>query len=95
MNFFDSSPEFLHIGTMIALIGLVGILMIGLWRAWIGPTIEDRFTAVLLLGSGGVSILLLLGSILQLPALFDVSLVLALLSVVISVALTRLGRSND
>ncbi len=74
---------------LLALIILLITLMIGLRRAWLGPTIQDRFSALLLLGTGGVASLLLLSVLMALPALIDVALVLALLAVVITVALTR------
>ena len=80
---------------LLALILLLITLMIGLRRAWLGPTIQDRFTALLLLGTGGVAILLLLAVLLLLPALYDVALVLAMLAVVITVALTRSEVVND
>jgi multicomponent Na+:H+ antiporter subunit F len=58
-------------------------------RALRGPSLEDRLTSVLLLGSGGVGLLFLLSVLLQVPALIDVALVLALLAAVVTVALTR------
>ncbi|MDJ0833973.1 MAG: monovalent cation/H+ antiporter complex subunit F [Gammaproteobacteria bacterium] len=80
---------------LLALIVLLITLMIGLRRAWLGPTIQDRFSALLLLGTGGVAVLMLLGVLMALPALYDVALVLALLAVVITVALTRTEVPND
>ena len=92
MSLVAINPDVLNAGLLLALIGLLAILLIGLWRAWLGPSIQDRFTALLLVGSSGVAMLLLLSVLLQQPALFDVALVLALLAVVISVALTRGGQ---
>lgn len=70
-------------------------LFIGLIRAWIGPSVQDRFSAVLLLGTGGVAILFMLAILLQLEALYDVALVLALLAVVGTVALTQSENNHD
>ncbi len=92
MSLVAINPDVLKAGLLLALLGLLAILLIGLWRAWLGPSIQDRFTALLLVGSSGVAMLLLLSVLLQQPALFDVALVLALLAVVISVALTRGGQ---
>ena len=94
MSLFEINPDLLNAGLLLALIGLLAILIAGLWRAWLGPSIQDRFTALLLVGSSGVAMLLLLSVLLQRPALFDVALVLALLAVVISVALTRGGQAQ-
>ena len=94
MSLLEINPDLLNAGLLLALIGLLAILIAGLWRAWLGPSIQDRFTALLLVGSSGVAMLLLLSVLLQRPALFDVALVLALLAVVISVALTRGGQAR-
>jgi multicomponent Na+:H+ antiporter subunit F len=51
--------------------------------------------SVQLLGTGGVALLLLLATLLELPSLLDVSLVLALLAAVSAVALTRREVGND
>ena len=83
LSMLDSSSQTVLL--LLALIILLITLMIGLRRAWIGPTIQDRFTALLLLGTGGVASLLLLSVVMSLPALIDVALVLALLAVVITV----------
>jgi len=83
------------IALLVALNLLMLSLLIGLVRAWIGPSIEDRFSAILLLGTGGVAILFILAILLPLAALYDVALVLALLAVVGTVALTRSEKADD
>lgn len=88
-------PNILNSGLLIALIALLAVLITGLWRVWLGPTIEDCFSALLLTGTNGIAMLLLLGVLLQSAALFDVAFVLALLAVVISVALTRGGHTQN
>jgi multicomponent Na+:H+ antiporter subunit F len=74
---------------LLAAMLLVLTLLLGLFRAARGPSLEDRLTSVLLLGTGGVALLFILATILQSKALIDVALVLALLAAVASAALTR------
>jgi multicomponent Na+:H+ antiporter subunit F len=90
-----SASSFLTIALLLALIILLSSLFIGLIRAWLGPTVEDRFSAILLIGTGGVAILLILANLLQITALYDVALVLALLAVVGTVALTQCENTHD
>lgn len=85
----------LTIALLIALNLLLLSLCIGFIRAWLGPSVEDRFSAILLIGTGGVAILLILAVLLQLEALYDVALVLALLAVVGTVALTQSEKDHD
>lgn len=91
----DTTFSLLSIALLIALNLLLLSLIIGLLRAWLGPGIEDRFSAVLLLGTGGVAMLFILALLLQAQALYDVALVLALLAVVGTVALTQSEKSDD
>ena len=90
-----SASSLLTIALLLALIILLSSLFIGLIRAWLGPTVEDRFSAILLIGTGGVAILLILANLLQISALYDVALVLALLAVVGTVALTQSENTHD
>lgn len=86
----------LQAGLLVALGLLLVTLATGLIRAAVGPSLQDRFSAVLLLGSSGVAVLLLLAILQKQPALFDVALVLALLAVVVTVAVTRIrGGRHD
>lgn len=80
------------LGSLLVLIITVGL---GLIRTLRGPTFEDRLTATLLLGTGGVASLLLLALLLSLPALFDVALLLAMLAAVAAAALTRRQVPHD
>jgi multicomponent Na+:H+ antiporter subunit F len=73
---------------------LVLSLLLGLVRVLKGSSLEDRLLSVLLLGSGGVGLLLLLSVSMQLTALVDVALVLALLAAVTAAALTRRGNEH-
>ncbi|MBT8120369.1 MAG: hypothetical protein KJN89_11715 [Gammaproteobacteria bacterium] len=90
-----SASSLLTIALLLALIILLISLFIGLIRAWLGPSVEDRFSAILLIGTGGVAILLILAIVLQIAALYDVALVLALLAVVGTVALTQSENTHD
>lgn len=74
---------------LIAAIVLVLTLLTGLFRALRGPSLADRLTSVLLLGTGGVALLFILSIALPDTALIDVALVLALLAAVVSAAMTR------
>ena len=90
-----ASTSLLTIALLIALNLLLLSLFIGLIRAWLGPRVEDRFSAILLMGTGGVAILFILAILLQVAALYDVALVLALLAVVGTVALTQSESNHD
>lgn len=80
---------------LVSLLVLLLTLMLGAVRALLGPTLEDRMLSVQLFGTGGVALLLLLGALVEVPALFDVALVLALLSAVAAAAFTGRGLRHD
>lgn len=80
---------------LIALLLLLASLVLGMVRALKGPSLEDRLLSILLLGTGGVAILLLLSLSMRLPALLDVGLVLVLLAAVTAAAMTRRESSDD
>jgi multicomponent Na+:H+ antiporter subunit F len=81
----------LPVALLILLLTLAGSLA----RALRGPTLQDRMLAVQLLGTGGVGLLLLLAVVVEVPALLDAALVLALLAAVAAVAVTRRGVDHD
>jgi multicomponent Na+:H+ antiporter subunit F len=56
-------------------------LLVALVRIWLGPTPSDRMLASQLFGTTGVALLLVLAEAQASPALRDVALILALLSV--------------
>jgi multicomponent Na+:H+ antiporter subunit F len=70
-------------------------LVTGLIRALIGPSLQDRMLSIQLLGTGGVALLILLGLLLDIEALVDTALVLALLAAVAAAALTRREKRHD
>jgi len=79
---------------LIATLLLLITQVFGLLRAVLGPSLQDRMLSVQLLGTGGVALLLLLATLLSVPALIDVALVLALLAAVAAAALTRRGKDG-
>ncbi|MBY6033188.1 hypothetical protein KUV59_08420 [Marinobacter daepoensis] len=65
---------------------LLFTLLVALVRIWRGPDPADRMLASQLFGTTGVGFLLVLSEALEAPALVDVALTLALLSVLALVA---------
>ena len=61
-------------------------IAVGLIRVARGPTYADSMIAAQLFGTTGVAILLLLGSALDISALYDVALVFVLLAALTTVA---------
>lgn len=72
-----------------AAITLAATLLVGLVPVLRAPRAAERMLAAQLLGTTGVGLLLLLAVLLDLPALRDVALVLALLAAVALAAFTR------
>ena len=70
-------------------------LSLGLVRVLLGPGAGNRMLATQLIGTTGVGTLLLLGSLLEQPALFDVALILALLAAVAAAAFTGVRENGD
>ncbi len=69
---------------------------ISLIRVLRGPTSGDRMLSAQLFGTSGVGILLLLGRGMEMPALWDVALVFALLAAVAAVAFVqRVWKSGE
>jgi multicomponent Na+:H+ antiporter subunit F len=72
---------------LLASSGLVlAIVAVGLIRVLRGPANADRMMAAQLLGTGGIATLLLMAGAMDVTALVDVALVLALLAAFASVA---------
>lgn len=89
------SADGLNLWLHVATFGLLLALGLGLVRALYGPTLEDRLTSILLVGTGGVALLVLMSLTLALPALLDVALLLALLALLVTIALTRREVGRD
>ncbi len=74
---------------------LMCTLFLGLLRVLRGPGPGDRMLAAQLIGTSGVGMLLLLGVLLEQPALIDVALILALLAAVAAAAFTGQPRETN
>jgi multicomponent Na+:H+ antiporter subunit F len=71
-------------------------LGLGLLRIWRGPGFADRMLAAQLLSTTGMAILLVLAVSLDLPALHDVALILALLALLAVLAfVARVWGADD
>jgi multicomponent Na+:H+ antiporter subunit F len=68
---------------------LLANLVVALVAAARGPTAADRMLMALLIGTTGTGILVLLAQAMQLPALVDVALVLALLAAIGGMAFSK------
>lgn len=69
-------------------------ILLGLWRVLMGPRLTDRILALQLTTTTGAALLLILAVLSEHSALLDVALVLAVLSTLISIALTQLLRNQ-
>ena len=70
-------------------------LLLGLVRVLLGLGAGNRMLATQLIGTAGVGLLLLLGSLLEQPALVDVALILALLAAVAAAAFTGFQETRN
>lgn len=69
---------------------MAALIAVGLHRVWAGPTVFDRLVAVSLVAVNGIVIIVLLGFILERPALFlDIALAYAMLAFLLPIALGR------
>jgi multicomponent Na+:H+ antiporter subunit F len=75
-------------------VALVASILIGLWRVFQGPHLADRIAALQLTTTTGTALLMVLALLGEQRALLDVALVLALLSTLMTAALTHLLRSR-
>ena len=71
---------------------LLATLALGLVRVWRGPTAGDRMLSVLLSGTTGVGVLLVLAVLDQSRSTLDVALVLAVLAPIAAVAFVSARR---
>lgn len=74
---------------------LLGNLVLTLLAAARGPTAADRMLMALLFGSTGSGILVLLAVAMNMPALVDVALVLALLAAIGGMAFAKRAWQGD
>ena len=80
-------PELLLAAALFVLVTVA----LGLVRVVRGPGAADRMMAAQLLGTGGIAVLLLLGTATGEPAAVDVALALALLATFASIAFVKGG----
>jgi multicomponent Na+:H+ antiporter subunit F len=78
-----------------AAVVLTATLVVALIPMIRATSATDRMLATQLIGTSGVGLLLLLAPLLELPALIDVALMLALLAAVALVAFTRRPDGKD
>lgn len=67
----------------------VVLAVVVLYRAVVGPTMQDRVLAVNVLGTNTVIILALLSAALDVPSFLDIALVYALLNFLMAVAISK------
>jgi multicomponent Na+:H+ antiporter subunit F len=65
------------------------LAIVVLYRAVVGPTMQDRVLAVNVLGTNTVIILALLSAALDVPSFLDIALVYALLNFLMAVAISK------
>jgi multicomponent Na+:H+ antiporter subunit F len=74
---------------------VLAMVAVGLIRVLRGPANADRMMAAQLFGTGGIATLLLMAAAMDVTALVDVALVLALLAAFASVAFVISGARSD
>jgi len=79
----------------LSVLALLLSLSLGLIRILLGPGSGNRMLATQLIGTTGVGVLLLLGSLLEQAALLDVALILALLAAVAAAAFTGVQETRN
>ena len=72
-----------------AAVFVLATVAVGLLRLLYGPGTADRLMAVQLLGTGGITVLLLLGVAMRMAAAVNVALTLALLAAFASAAFVK------
>lgn len=73
---------------------ILSMLALGLVSILRGPGDADRMMAAQLIGTAGITALLLLGTVAGTPAAIDVALTLALLATFASIAFVKKGQSH-
>ena len=73
---------------------ILAMLALGLLSILRGPGDTDRMMAAQLIGTAGIAVLLLLGTVARIPAAVDVALTLALLATFASIAFVKKGLSS-
>jgi multicomponent Na+:H+ antiporter subunit F len=77
-------------------LGVAALIVVGLHRVWVGPTVFDRLIAVALLTVNGVIVLVLLGFLFERPAFYlDIALAYALLAFILPIAVSRYFQQRE
>ena len=74
---------------------VLAMVALSLFRVLYGPAQADRMMAAQLLGSGGVSVLLLIAAASATMSIIDVALMLALLAAFASIAFVRAASGSN
>jgi multicomponent Na+:H+ antiporter subunit F len=79
------------IGTLLQVVAIVLVANVfaGMLRVVVGPSARDRLLGVVLLGTTGVALLVLLAHVTDVPALRDTALVLVALAALVAVVRIR------
>lgn len=81
---------------LLAAIAFIAIAIVVLYRAYRGPTIQDRVLAVNVIGTNTVVVLVIVAVIFDLEDVLDVAIVYAFLNFVLSMAVARFaGRGGE
>jgi multicomponent Na+:H+ antiporter subunit F len=71
------------------------VMMILLFRAWLGPSLYDRILAINTFGTATVLAIAILGFFMQRPAFMDIALVYSLINFIGTVAVLKIYRFDD
>lgn len=74
---------------LVTAIALVGIAFLFVYRAAVGPTIQDRVVAVNAIGTTTVVVIALVAAALDQPGFLDVALVYAMLNFLLSLGVAK------
>lgn len=81
---------------LLAAAAIVLILAVGtLYRAIVGPTIQDRVIAINVVGTSAVIVIALIAAGLDRPEYLDIAIVYALLNFVLSLAVARFTQRGE
>lgn len=78
-----------------ALIAMMVVMMILLFRAWLGPSLYDRILAINTFGTATVLAIAILGFFMQRPAFMDIALVYSLINFIGTIAVLKIYRFDD
>lgn len=74
---------------VLAAVAVVALGVATLYRAIVGPTIQDRVVAINVIGTSTVIVIALVSAALDRPEYLDIAIVYALLNFVLSLAIAR------